>query len=132
MMIASQFLAAGAILALGFATTAPMIGLLLCLAGAASAALSLNLYSVAQMFAGPRASGTWVGFQNALGNMSGIFGPIVTGIIIDRAGYTAAFYVTAAVAGIRRLMVGIRGSRHPPGRSRLIRQRRTRPMFRPC
>ena len=103
MMIASQFLAAGAILALGFATTAPMIGLLLCLAGAASASLSLNLYSVAQMFAGPRASGTWVGFQNALGNMSGIFGPIVTGMIIDRAGYTAAFYVTAAVAAFGAL-----------------------------
>ena len=40
------------------------IGILLCLAGAASASLSMNLYAVAQMFAGPRASGTWVGVQN--------------------------------------------------------------------
>ena len=71
---------------------------LLCLAGAASASLSLNLYAVAQMFAGPRAAGTWVGFQNALGNLSGIFGPIITGIIVDRAGYGSAFVLTAAVA----------------------------------
>ena len=72
--------------------------MLLCLAGAASASLSLNLYAIAQMFAGPRASGTWVGFQNALGNLSGIFGPIVTGIIVDHAGYDSAFILTAAVA----------------------------------
>jgi MFS family permease len=98
MMVASQFLAAAAILGLAYAHDAVTIGTLLCLAGAASAALSLNLYAVAQMFAGPRASGTWVGFQNALGNLSGIFGPIVTGIIVDRAGYGSAFVLTAAVA----------------------------------
>ena len=100
MMIVSQMLAALAILGLAYAHSAVTIGLLLCLAGAASAALSMNLYAIAQMFAGPRASGTWVGFQNALGNLSGIFGPIVTGIIVDRAGYESAFYLTAAVAAI--------------------------------
>jgi dipeptide/tripeptide permease len=73
---------------------------LLCLAGAASAALSLNLYAVAQMFAGPRASGTWVGVQNAIGNLSGIIGPVVTGIVVQRAGYNSAFVLTAAVAAI--------------------------------
>ena len=98
MMVASQALAAVAILGLAFAHTAATIAMLLCLAGAASAALSMNLYAVAQMFAGPRASGTWVGFQNALGNTSGIFGPIVTGIIVDKAGYESAFYLTAGVA----------------------------------
>jgi MFS family permease len=98
MMVASQTLAAVAILGLNYATSALGIGLLLCLAGAASASLSLNLYAIAQMFAGPRASGTWVGFQNALGNSSGIFGPIVTGMIVDRAGYSSAFVLTAAIA----------------------------------
>jgi MFS family permease len=98
MMVASQALAAAAILGLAYAHDAVTIGILLCLAGAASASLSLNLYAVAQMFAGPRASGTWVGVQNALGNLSGIFGPIVTGIIVDRAGYGSAFVLTAAVA----------------------------------
>jgi MFS transporter, ACS family, D-galactonate transporter len=98
MMVASQTLAAAAILGLAYAHTTAEIGVLLCLAGAASASLSLNLYAVAQMFAGPRASGTWVGFQNSLGNLSGIFGPIITGIIVDHAGYATAFVVTAAIA----------------------------------
>jgi MFS family permease len=83
MMVGSQALAAAAILGLAFAHSAVTIGMLLCLAGAASASLSMNLYAIAQMFAGARASGTWVGFQNAFGNLSGIFGPIVTGIIVD-------------------------------------------------
>ena len=100
MMVTSQLLAAAAILGLAFAHDAVTIGILLCLAGAASASLSLNLYAVAQMFAGPRASGTWVGVQNAIGNLSGIIGPIVTGIVVQRAGYNSAFILTAAVAAI--------------------------------
>jgi MFS family permease len=103
MMVASQSLAAFSILALAYAHSAFEIGILLCLAGAASASLSMNLYAVAQMFAGPRASGTWVGVQNAFGNLSGIFGPIVTGIIVDRAGYENAFILTAAVASFGAL-----------------------------
>jgi MFS family permease len=100
MMVASQSLAALAILGLAYAHSAASIAILLCLAGAASASLSLNLYAVAQMFAGPRASGTWVGVQNAIGNLSGILGPIVTGIIVQRAGYNSAFILTAAIAAI--------------------------------
>ncbi len=100
MMVASQLLAAAAILGLAFAHSALSIAILLCLAGAASAALSLNLYAVAQMFAGPRAAGTWVGVQNAIGNLSGIIGPIITGIVVQRAGYNSAFLLTAAVAAV--------------------------------
>jgi MFS family permease len=100
MMVASQSLAAASILGLAFAHSAATIGILLCLAGAASAALSLNLYAVAQMFAGPRASGTWVGVQNAIGNLSGIIGPIITGIVVQRAGYNSAFVLTAAIAAV--------------------------------
>ncbi len=100
MMIASQSLAAASILGLAFAHSAVAIGVLLCLAGAASASLSLNIYAVAQMFAGPRASGTWVGVQNAIGNLSGIVGPVVTGIVVQRAGYNSAFVLTAAVAAL--------------------------------
>jgi predicted MFS family arabinose efflux permease len=36
--------------------------------------------------------------QNAIGNLSGIFGPILTGFIVADAGFTAACWVTAAVA----------------------------------
>jgi predicted MFS family arabinose efflux permease len=96
-MIAGQLLAGGAVLALAFAATRLEIALLLCLAGIATGALSLNIYAVAQMFAGPRAAGTWVGFQNAIGNVSGIVGAIVTGYIVAAAGYTAAFLFTAAI-----------------------------------
>ena len=103
MMVVSQIVAAAAVFGLAFAHGALAIGALLCLAGAATAALSLNLYAVAQMFAGPRASGTWVGIQNAFGNSSGILQPIITGMIIDRAGYSSAFYVTAAVAAFGAL-----------------------------
>ena len=58
----------------------------------------MNLYSVAQMFAGPRAAGSWIGIQNALGNVSGIAGPVIAGILIDHYGYDSAFYLAAAVA----------------------------------
>ena len=110
MMVASQTLAAVGILGLAFAHSAVAIGILLCLAGAASAALSMNLYAVAQMFAGPRASGTWVGVQNSLGNLSGIFGPIVTGIIVDPAGYESAFLSDGGRCRVRRTLVGGRRS----------------------
>lgn len=100
MMVGSQTLAAISILGLAFAQSAVVIGILLCLAGAASASLSLNLYAVAQMFAGPRATGSWVGVQNAVGNLSGIIGPIVTGIVVQRAGYNSAFVLTAAIAAV--------------------------------
>jgi MFS family permease len=103
MMVVSQVAAATAIFGLAFAHSAVTIGLFLCLAGAATGSLSLNLYAVAQMFAGPRASGTWVGVQNAFGNSSGILQPVITGIIIDRAGYASAFYLTAAVAAFGAL-----------------------------
>jgi MFS family permease len=99
MMVASQALPALAILGLAFAHSPLEIALLLSLAGAGSALGSTNLYAVAQIFAGPRASGSWVGVQNAIGNVSGIIGPIITGIIVQQAGYESAFYLTAVVAG---------------------------------
>lgn len=109
MMFLGQALAAASVLALAYAQTIPALALLLCLAGIATGALSLNTYAVAQMFAGERAAGTWIGIQNAIGNLSGIFGPIVTGIIVDQAGYPMAFVVTAAVAAAGALwwVVGV-------------------------
>ena len=98
MMIVSQLLAGVAIFGIYTSDSVGALLFWLCLGGAATAALSLNLYAIAQMFAGPRAVGTWVGIQNAIGNLSGIFGPIITGVMIDRAGYGSAFYLTAGVA----------------------------------
>ena len=97
MMIAAQFVQAAAILGIFYAGSIPVLAIWLCLAGIATGALSLNIFAVAQMFAGPRATGTWVGVQNALGNFSGVFGPVVTGLIVDAAGYDYAFIAAAAV-----------------------------------
>lgn len=103
MMVVSQLTAAVSIIGVGFSHSTVEIGVWLCVAGAATASLSTNLYAVAQMFAGPRASGTWVGIQNALGNISGIVGPVVSGVIIDRAGYGSAFALAAGVAVVGSL-----------------------------
>lgn len=58
-----------------------------------------NLYVIAQTLAGPRASGKWVGVQNAIGNLAGILAPLITGALIDWTGqYSVAFLAAAVVA----------------------------------
>ena len=98
MMAAAQLTLGAAILGIALSQSMVTVGLLLCIAGAASASLSCNLYSIAQMFAGPRAAGSWIGFQNAVGNLSGILQPIIAGILIDSSGYNSAFYLAGGVA----------------------------------
>jgi MFS family permease len=109
MMFAGQLVAAAAVLGLIFADSPAKLTAVLCVAGVATGALSLNTYAVAQMFAGPRAAGTWVGVQNAIGNLSGIFGPILTGFIIQNAGFDTACAVTSAIAAVGALwwIVGV-------------------------
>jgi MFS family permease len=68
------------------------------MAGIGSGLGSPHIFATAQVLAGPRAAGKWMGVQNCLGNLSGIVGPLVTGVIIDRTGgFHAAFLLTAAV-----------------------------------
>jgi MFS transporter, ACS family, D-galactonate transporter len=101
MMVVTQIVQATAILGVLMADSKAALALWLCVAGICTGSLSLNIYAVAQMFAGPRAAGTWIGFQNAIGNsFSGIAGPVITGVIVDTAGYDGAFYVAAAVAAL--------------------------------
>lgn len=97
MMIVGQLAFGACIAGIFIAHNLFVIALLLPTAGICIAAGSLNLYAVAQMFAGRRASGTWVGIQNSIGNVAGIIGPVICGIIIDRAGYTGAFMLTATI-----------------------------------
>jgi MFS family permease len=56
--------------------------------------------SLTQRFAGPLASGRWMGVQNALSNTAGILAPIVTGQLVIAAGghYALALWVTGGVA----------------------------------
>ena len=109
MMIVAQIMQGLAIYGVFYADTTLELGLMLVLAGICTAALSLNIFAIAQMFAGPRAAGTWCGFQNALGNISGMLGPAVTGLIIDRAGYGDAFVFSAVIvtAGGLWWLVGV-------------------------
>src|SRR5262245_2661372 len=55
--------------------------------------------SVTQTFAGPRATGRWMGLQNAVGNAAGMTAPVVTGYLVQHTGhYTSALIVSGVVA----------------------------------
>jgi len=99
-LLAASFVAtATAIIGIATATSLPALLAWLVVAGICFGIGSLNLYAVSQMFAGPRAVGTWVGIQNCMGNLAGITGPIITGLIVDRTGsYIYAFIVVAGVS----------------------------------
>jgi MFS family permease len=99
-LLAVSFVAtATAIIGISTAASLPALVGWLILAGICFGIGSLNLYAVSQIFAGPRAVGTWVGIQNCMGNLAGIVGPIVTGVIVDRTGsYIYAFIVVAGIS----------------------------------
>lgn len=101
LMIAGQLALGVAIGGIAVADGYAMLGLWLAVAGFGTGLLATNLFAVGQIFAGPRAAGSWMGVQNALGNISGIIGPIVTGLIVDYlGGYGYAF---ASAAGLSLL-----------------------------
>ncbi len=55
--------------------------------------------SVTQTFAGPWATGRWMGIQNAVGNVAGMTAPVVTGYLVQQSGhYTSALLVSGGVA----------------------------------
>jgi MFS family permease len=57
------------------------------------------VFTIGQTLAGPRAGGRWMGFQNMVGNFSGIAAPIITGMVVDRSGsFAGAFLVAAALS----------------------------------
>jgi MFS family permease len=72
----------------------------LCAAAFAFGLSTPMLYATGQTLAGPRAGGKWISVQNAIGNLAGIVGPIVTGRIVDLTGsFDAAFWL-AGVASL--------------------------------
>ncbi|HEX5648218.1 MAG TPA: MFS transporter [Steroidobacteraceae bacterium] len=55
--------------------------------------------SVTQTFAGPLATGRWMGLQNAVGNVAGMTAPVVTGYLVQQSGhYTSSMIVAGCVA----------------------------------
>lgn len=66
------------------------------------------VYAIGQCLAGPTAAGKWIGFQNFVGNLSGIFGPIVTGMVVDKTGHFSwAFVIAAAICVVGMFAWGI-------------------------
>ncbi len=57
-----------------------------------------GVFAIPQILAGPKASGSWVGVQNAAGNVAGLLAPAITGILVDQTGkFGVAFALAAGV-----------------------------------
>jgi MFS family permease len=77
------------------------IGVALLLATALADGLnSPSVCAVTQRFAGPLATGRWMGVQNGVGNTAGILAPVVTGALVTAGSghYAVALWVTGGVA----------------------------------
>ena len=99
LMIAGQLAIGTATAGIAVADGYAMLALWLAVAGFGAGLIATNIFAVGQIFAGPRAAGSWMGVQNALGNISGIVGPIVTGLIVDYlGGYGYAFGAAAGLS----------------------------------
>jgi ACS family D-galactonate transporter-like MFS transporter len=59
--------------------------------------VTVVLFTAGQTLAGPASAGRWVGIQSSVGNLAGIIGPVITGVIVDAVGYEPAFVLTAIV-----------------------------------
>jgi MFS family permease len=53
-----------------------------------------GIFAIAQILAGPSASGRWVGIQNAVGNLAGVIAPAVAGVL----DFKSAFFVAAIMS----------------------------------
>jgi MFS family permease len=80
---------------------APLVAaaVLLVAAGVMDGMNAPSVCSLVQHFAGPLATGRWMGLQNAVANVAGILAPIVAGYLAEATGhYTAALYVAGVIA----------------------------------
>ena len=58
-----------------------------------------SVCSLVQHFAGPLASGRWMGVQNAVSNVAGIIAPVAAGYLVEATGhYTAALWLAGIIA----------------------------------
>jgi MFS family permease len=68
-------------------------------AGVCFGFMTPTIYAVGQTLAGPRGGGVWVSYQNGVGNIAGIIGPIVTGWVVDATHqFAAAFLIAGGVS----------------------------------
>ncbi len=105
LIIFGQIAQGAGIAGIAFGSDLPVIAACTALACFGTSFLSTNVFAVGQMFSGGRRAGGWIGVQNALGNVSGIVAPIVTGLIVDHLGsYGYAFATAAALAWLGALL----------------------------
>jgi MFS family permease len=73
--------------------------LLLLAAGVMDGMNAPSVCSLVQQFAGPLATGRWMGVQNAVANTAGIIAPLTAGYLARGTGhYTAALWVAGVIA----------------------------------
>lgn len=86
----------------GAAVTGGIASTILLIASGFTVGLSGTMvFTIGQTLAGPRAGGRWMGFQNMIGNLSGIAAPIITGLVVDWSGsFAGAFLVAAGLSAI--------------------------------
>ena len=64
-----------------------------------SGMLGSGIFACAQILAGPRTAGRWVGLQNGFANFAGVIGPALTGFVVSWTGsFTVALAITALVS----------------------------------
>jgi MFS family permease len=56
--------------------------------------------SLAQIFAGPQASGRWMGMQNSVANTAGMVAPVVTGYLVQQTGHYSLALLVSAFVGL--------------------------------
>jgi ACS family D-galactonate transporter-like MFS transporter len=60
---------------------------------------SSNIWAITQTLAGPEAAGRWTGYQNLVGNLSGVVAPTLTGFVLDHTGHFYwAFVILTLIA----------------------------------
>jgi len=98
MLVGGLLATAGCMIAAAIGSATVAIAALF-ISSIASGATSANLFATGQTLAGPSAAGRWIGFQNCIGNLSGIIAPALTGFLVDRNGnFGAAFGIAAGIA----------------------------------
>jgi MFS family permease len=91
----------GVLFASAALTSGPASIILLIASGFTVGISGTMVFTIGQTLAGPRAGGRWMGFQNMVGNFSGIAAPIITGLVVDWSGsFAGAFLVAAGLSAV--------------------------------
>ena len=81
--------------------------MLLLFAGVGFGLSNSQTFTITQTLAGPNASGRWTGFQNFVGNLAGILGPIIAGELIDRTGNFFWAFALTTIVGLLGVIVWV-------------------------